>query len=386
MTDAEAQATSIEVDSEARILKVQALEISEPEVVDYFLEVPEDEWASHLRTVLRIGVLALRAVGTTERVDYIEKRFSALRSDFEAGLREVFDEDGRIAQVVERFFGDRGEVPEFIEALFGPDGQIVKDLFDPSQKGTPLAKLKDEILEGFVNLRKDLGIQEKEEELIEATALKGGDFEDLVQDLLSETVRPFGDTLERTTDAPGLLKGSKKGDFVVTLANPPDLRLVVETKATGSETYPSIEETMEEALENREAAYGLFVVRDVESVPRSVGWFNEYQGRFLVVALGSRGAEDRLHREMLEVAYRWARTRVLLRRAARAEGVDVTAVRQELERAETVLKRFRRIRTQCTNVSKAVQAIREEAKGIQEDLKEILDRIGTEVAPREEGE
>ncbi|MFQ5909983.1 MAG: hypothetical protein ACE5IJ_04585, partial [Thermoplasmata archaeon] len=209
--------------------------------------------------------------------------------------------------------------------------------------------------------------------------LKGKSFEDLCEDLLSGAVRPFGDTLERTTDKPGLIKGSKKGDFVIALSSRPDLRMVIETKYTGYQSYNTIESTMEEALENREAAYGIFLVRHVETLSKSIGWFNEYKNKFLVAALGSKEFEEELHQEMLEVAYRWARTRVLLREATIAEGVDATAIQRQLEAAETALSRFSRIRTQCTNAKKAIQAIRDEAAGIQEELSKILSRISSEI-------
>ncbi len=373
------------VDEVGRRLTVSHYTTSESEVVDYFSEIPEDERPLQFDTVVRVGVLGLRAVGTTERIDYIEKRFNSLKSDFEERLKEVFDEDGRIARLVERFFGEKGEVPEFIEELFGPEGQIVKELFDPSEKGSPIARLKDEIMEGFVRLRKDMGIHEKEEELVAVTTLKGRSFEDLFEELLSEPVRHFGDVLERTTDTPGLIKGSKKGDFVVTLANRPDLKVAIETKDIGHQSFNVIDQTMEETLENRDAQYGIFAVRHVETLPKGVGWFNEYKGKFLVVALSSEEAEEHLYREMVEIAYRWARTRLLIREAAIAEGIDATAIQRELDNAETVLGKFARIRTQCTNARKAVRAIGEEADRMQEEFKKILTRISGEIASALEG-
>ncbi len=353
---------------------------TESEIVDYFAEIAADELVAQFELVLKVGVLALRAVGTTERIDYIEKRFDALRTAFEERMREVFDEEGSIARLVERYFGEKGEVPEFIEDLFGPEGAILQDLFDPSQKGTPLANLKDEILEGFVKLRKDLGVQEREAELEAVTTLKGYKFEDLCENLLGEIARPFGDELERTTEQAGLIQGSKKGDFIITLANRPDLRIAIETKDTGHQSLNKIRETMEETLENREAGYGLFVVRNVETLAKSVGWFNEYQGRFLVVALGTASTEDHVYREMLETAYRWARTRLLVREARLREGVDASAIQRELEHANAILGRFRRIRTQGTNAMKAVQAIKREADGMQAELVEVLGHIEHEIA------
>ncbi len=77
--------------------------------------------------------------------------------------------------------------------------------------------------------------------------------------------------MERTTDTPGLIKGSKKGDFVVTLANRPDLRVAIETKDIGHQSFNVIDQTMAETLENRDAQYGIFAVRHVETLPKGVG-------------------------------------------------------------------------------------------------------------------
>lgn len=382
----------LNLDEVANEMVVSQFATRDPDVVQYFAEIPTTEREPRFETALKVGVTALRTIGTAERVDYVEKRFNQLRETFERNLEEVFGEHGEVEHLVEDYFGERGQVPEAIEEIFGdngqlarileqhfgPDGKIVKDIFDPSTKGTPLAKLKEEIERQLVELRKDLGLAAQAEEIAEVTPIKGRKFEDDFEEMVCDVARPLGDIVERTTDTPGLVKRSKKGDFVVTISDRPDIKLVFETRDTGTVSLHKVELDMKEALENRGASYGIFVARRIDTLPRSVGWFNEYWRNILVLAL-TEGKDSPVQEEILRVGYKWARIRALASEAAIAEGIDATRIGELIEDGRRSLRRFMQVRTQCTNAKQAVDAILQELNEIESTLQTDLDAIGTEI-------
>jgi hypothetical protein len=69
---------------------------------------------------------------------------------------------------------------------------------------------------------------------------------------------------------------------------------------------------MEEAIENRDADYGIFVASSIEYLPRTrLGWFSEVDQDFVVVAL-SDVDEEEIEPRFLKFAYHWARTKTIL--------------------------------------------------------------------------
>lgn len=355
---------------------VRDFETSDDEIVSYFSDIPAERLEERLRTSLKVGVVALKTIGTTEKIDYIEKEFYKLRQKFAESLTDTASE---LEKQLEEIFGKDGTFATIIDEHFGENGKLVKQIFDPTTEDTPLFKLKGIIVNKIEDLRRDLGIKEAVEEVKAVTPKKGFEFEDLCESLLSDIVRVHvGDELVRTTEVRGRISGSKKGDFVITLGERPDCKIVLETKDRESVTLPEIHKVTEEAIENREAKYGIFVTKWVESLPKSVGCFNEYQGNHLVCALTSKMHEGVINPEILHIAVCWARIRSLLE-MAEAEGLDISLIQAKLAEIHSKLELFARIKTECTNVEKAVKNIRslsdEIRNGIDTELGTIRDEI-----------
>jgi hypothetical protein len=92
----------------------------------------------------------------------------------------------------------------------------------------------------------------------------------------------------------------------------------------------------------REAEYAIFVIRDFESLPKSVGWFNEYNGNSLVCALGKNGNDGVLHEELLYIAYKWAKSKLILE-SLKENKIHVTALVQKGEAAKNKLRVFQSV-------------------------------------------
>lgn len=329
------------IEVENGTLVVKDFETSDDEVVSYFSDIPPENLNERFETSLKVGVVALKTIGTTERIDYIEKEFYKLRGKFSDNLTET-----------------ASKLEEQINEVFGEHGKLVKEIFDPTIKGTPLYQLRTLLIDEINGLRMELGIKEAVEEVKKVTPKKGFEFEDLCEELLAEIVKThLGDELTRTTDEIGRISGSKKGDFVIAVNGRPDCKIVLETKDVKHISLPEIHEIMKESIENREAKYGIFLTKWAESLPNSVGCFNEYQENHLVCSLTSKDHEGVVHPEILHIAVCWARIRSLLE-MAEAEGLNVSLIQSKIEEIRNKLKLFTRIKTECTNIKKAMTNIR----------------------------
>lgn len=366
-----------EIKVEDRTLVVRDFATDDQEVVSYFSGVPSESMENKFESSLKLGVVALKTVGTAERIDYIEKEFGKLKQEFFDITEKT--KEGIEDQIID-IFGEDGSFSTIINEHFGKDGKLVKQILDPSREGSPLYQLRTLIVERIDGLSTELGIEKEVEKVIEETPKKGFKFEDICEDLLSDVVKThLGDKLERTTDIPGRVNGSKKGDFVIILGKRPDCRIVLETKDIGAISLPKIHKIMKEAIENRDAKYGIFVTKWAESLPKSVGCFNEYEGNQLVCAVTSKENEGNIQKEMLYVAVCWARIRSLLE-TAEAEGINVSLIQNKIKKVESKLQMFSSIKRECTNVQNSVKSIRKLSDDIKGGVCTQLDEIQEEIA------
>jgi hypothetical protein len=159
-----------------------------------------------------------------------------------------------------------------------------------------------------------------------------------------------------------------------------DNRLMVnefEMKDVGAFSQPDIINTLNEAMKNREASYGILVVKSVESLPASVGWFNEYSGNQLVCALSSEHSEEPiLHEEIMFIAYKWAKARTLLE-TIKEERIDAVFVRDRIAAIQAKLSSLKAIRTQCSNIEKSSDEIKALLKDAEREIREELASILT---------
>ena len=256
----------------------------------------------------------------------------------------------------------------------------MKDLFDPSRKGSPLYTLREEIRSEIARLKVDLKVAEKTVEMEQKTTLKGPIFEDLCEETLGKIAKMNGDKLERTSTITGKIRSSLKGDFVIQL-HENSKKIVLEVKDVGKKlTYPEIQRYLDEAMENRDAAYGIYLVKNVEALPQSIGFFGEHDGNKLVGALGDANSDGMLHNEILLIAYKWAKAKVLAE-SSKEDPINSEFIRVKISKIQKKLSELRTIKANCTNIQTTSQkihdAIGEMERDINKDLSEVLDSLAS---------
>ena len=353
-------------------LLINGFETSDEEVVTYFEEIEPQARMQRLKNVKKTGVIALKTVGIAQKIDYIEKEFARMNTEFNKSVENTLEQ---LDDKIESIFGEDGEFAEVIKGHFGEDGKIIKELFDPSRQGTPLNTLRNEVRNEINSLKTDLKLDSQKESIEKKTPLKGYKFEDVCEVALSNIARHNGDKVERTSDIVGCLRPSKKGDFVIELKGT-SRKIVYEVKDMDNRlTFPGIDKSIEEAIQNRNASYGVFLVKNVEALPQSVGWFNEYGDNKLVCALGSELMPNVIHEEVLHISYNWAKMRVFAE-AMNEKKIDSAFIENRISEVRKKLHGLNKVKVDCTSIENSIKDIRnvveETQSQIDNDLSEIL--------------
>jgi hypothetical protein len=351
---------------------------------------PEDERRELLLRALRIGLVALQDAGASLDVDAVRREFEmmvrqaeALNERLTARVDEVLrtnfaDGDGRLPRTLEAFLGDRGQLRTFTRELFDEerrdsaigrmrvllgtffdgDASRLALLLDPTRMGSPLHQFRSEVSRGFEHLNERLSAIEAAASARAAerarSAAKGADFEDLIEGLLAQSLRGTDHLLERTSDTPGHVLGSKKGDFVIALdpgsVRGASVRLVVECKDRGI-SGRAMREELEEARRNRDAAVGL-VVFSTAHAPSGIAPFDVRLGD-VYCAIDPQDPEP----ATLEAAFRLARLLAMSTIRGPAVVVDTDAVRAALARVSSELDALRALKTRLTAIGTAASAV-----------------------------
>jgi hypothetical protein len=338
-------------------LRVTDLTIEDPSVVDYFAALDDDEVQQRLHEIIRVGVTAIQAGDTAANTELVRRRFEALEQRLEDELDAVF--------------GDRGSLPEMLEDHLGENGRLT-DLFDPHADGTPIAKLRTDILGEVKEFRDTVMEKEGANKLREDTTLSGFDYEEELWAQLQALARIHGDGVERTGETTGVGR-SKKGDFVVEVDGKGP-RFVIEAKDTKM-SLPEIKSELEESIPNRDAVFGVLLAKKRDQLADKVGWFNEYEGNQLVAAV-TDGEDDRLFDPLVRFVYSYARTRALAEYSNVTADINFSAVRGEIEGLNDDLGAVTQIKTRCTEIEGLSDKIRQDADNLRERISERSRAIG----------
>lgn len=381
----------LELDYGTSTLIVNGFSTSDREIFNYFSEVPENEMEDRFATALKVGVVALKVLGTTERVDYVEKCFSKMEHEMDTIIEDTFGERGKLKIMVEEYFGENGRMSRAMETTFGeegrfdrtlqnhfgPDGKLVKEVFDLINPESPLAKLKHEFERHFEDLRKDLKIEIAVEEEMRKSVRKGRKFEDDLEPTIDDIAKSMGDMVERTGDKSGFIHDSKVGDFVISIGDCPEIGFVIEAKDKKVKDQ-EIREEMRKAIANRGVQYGLMVCKDSSCLPDWGRVFSEYGRSIAVISLGDE-PDSPLQEDYLRLGYKWARSRALNAMADIKPEIDTKFILDKIEETKKLTTTLVHSKRLCTQIKGAADQIYDKMEEVKQTLEKDLDAINTEL-------
>jgi hypothetical protein len=326
---------------------------------------------------------------------------------FERQFEEVFGPDnGQLARELERRFGDgsalsvQNRVREAVAETLARSREELVRQFSAADDRNPLADFKTAavhsinqaaarsdatqraLLQKLGEVQRELQALRDEKEKIEEVeaerergTAKGRSFEEHVAEAVDAIALAQGDVAEAVGDwkeATG-----KTGDVVVSIdatAGPPRGRIVVEAKDRRLSSPRALGE-LDEAMAERSADFAVLVVPTAQEVPARLEPLREYNGDKLVVALDPDSGML-----PLELGYRLARARVLMKRAD-GDGIDAGAVRDTVERALAALSEERKIKQQLTGAKTGIDKAYGLVEAMGARVRGLLAEIDTLVRP-----
>src|SRR3954471_4743090 len=267
----------------------------------------------------------------------------AVADFFDKRVEQVFGaENGQLAKELSRLFADGSSeaVQHQLRQVMGEAaGRMREDLlkqFSSADGFNPLADFKAGTMaamrraaeqqdlnlkamgEQLAGLRIEVQkLQAEKEKLAEVAAeherstAKGRPYEEAVFEAIDAIAAAQGDDCDAVGDMPGV--GGRKGDVLVGIdgcAGPPRGRIIFEAKNSQVPKKRALAE-LDEAMAQRDASYGVWVVPSEEQLPARTQALREINGDKLFVVYDPH---DR-SRLALEVAYSLVRARVLMARA-----------------------------------------------------------------------
>ena len=383
-------------------LEITNLEIDDPDVIGYIEQYEGEEQVTAITHALRIGILTMQIAETSKEEEFVRRSFNEMKRDLEEEIerieREVeakFGTDGEVPQIFDEHLGPDGELKRQLEETFsedgtfvecldrelGEDGERIQAALDPDREGTPTYRLKRDFKEEINSLRDKIEEQatkeETREEITRKTPLKGHEFEDQVYDLLSDLVYGTSDEVKYTANKSGEIEGREVGDFVLTL-NDTGQRIVVEAKSDQGYSQREIKEELEDAIENRDADYGIIVFECESYIPNKIGYFHEFDDERLSIAL-SDNEDDEIDPAFLRIGFNWARTRAIQNRIDSGSEFDPEQVETAVTEITDSIDRFSTIRSKSTRIKGIADEIDNELDDIESDIKSRLATIRMEI-------
>jgi hypothetical protein len=329
---------------------------------------------------------------------------------FENQFASVFGEqDGQLAKELERRFGDgsaasvQNRVREAVSETLAKSREDLVRQFSASDERNPLADFKASavqqihqaaarsdatqraLLEKMAELEKQMQALRLEKEKLEEVdaerergTAKGRSFEEAVASAVDELALAQGDVAEAVGD----LKEAtgKVGDVVVAIDacnGPARGRIVIEAKDSRLSSPKALRE-LDQAMAERSADFAVLVVPTEDEVPAKMEPLREYNGDKLVVALDPDAGSL-----ALEVGYRLARARVLMKRSD-SDGIDAGAVRDAADRALAALAEERKVKQQLTGAKTSIDKAYEHVETMTARVRGLLQEIDALVRPADE--
>jgi len=381
---------------------IKNLAVKDHEVFEVISDQAELERPEFIKRALKVGVIALRDVLVSEKIDYVKREFDGLCIELEGIFRQKLGKEGMQGEL-ERVFGEKGELHSCLQKLFGDDGKLVRDILDmnnskspigqlrktiesyfvgkdseiysmldPNSKDSPMSRLKTEILQRLDRIENDIATYLSKKEVIDKAPKKGFIFEDTLEDFLLRLSKPFGDIVEKTGTQKGKL-GSKTGDFVVTLNDPtikgqaPRIVIEAKTNANARLTIKSLVGELREAILNREAAFAIVVTDNALS--EAVGCFRDFEGDKIICAFGDNGLP-------LEVAYRIARTHLIMKiHETPQRSIDTGKICGIISKISNDLNTVKGIKAKLTSIGSTAETIADDIKSLEQNIRDSLDDL-----------
>ncbi len=370
-----------------------------------------DDPAKTVGDAIEIGARVLDREQAAANAEYVRTEFEKAAQEldrqfsdkartvadhFGQKVDEVFgEESGQLAKEFEKLFSDgstasvQNRVRELVAEMLVKSREDLVRQFSAADGSNPLADFKastvrelgrmverlNEMQEQVVALRAEKEKLEALDAERERGTAKGRSFEEQVAEAVDAIAIAQGDVADAVGDQKGAT--GKTGDVLVSIDacnGPARGRIVFEAK-NAKLSSPEARRELSRGMRERDADFAVLVVPADDKVPAKLTPLREYEGDKLVVTC----EPDTTVPLPLELGYRLARARVLMKRAGPG-GVDSGAVREAVERAAAELGEVRKVKSQLTGAKTGIDSAYEMIEAIAERVRAQLSEVETLVA------
>ena len=246
--------------------------------------------------------------------------------------------------------------------------QVISEL-DPTKDTSPFHSINKQLV--FL-----LGAQgeEKGQKSADANSPQHGrDFNKTMDGLLQKLASQTGDQALYTNDITSET-GSKVGDEVITIdsnfTNGHTAAVVWEFKAVKTVTQTAALTEISDAMENRHAQSGVFVLARTE---HNANWapFSMFHGRRAIVVVDQNNIDELL----IQYAHIWSRVEAIRSFGIHQEGIDSDRLMVLIEEAEKSFKGLIQVKGAHTGIQTSLNEAVDWLKDTQNDLKTKLSEI-----------
>jgi len=161
-----------------------------------------------------------------------------------------------------------GKMRVLFEDYFDKRKGKISDLLSPFEDDSPIKQLKEEIFKKIQDLRDELIKEKSKAEIMEKTTLKGGNFEEVVLESIQDFCSEYEDKINFVGENLG--KTNKIGDIAVDINGDENKRVIIECKDSGSYSHKKTLDEINDAIENRNAKFGIFLFKSQSQIPSAL--------------------------------------------------------------------------------------------------------------------
>lgn len=346
-------------------------------------DIHEDKREDFIKKAIVIGAIGLRNLYLTENVDYIEKEFKVILKDLESQSKDIKNNlEKEFRELLKNSENQSKDIKSMIEKTLDVDSNtsslgkmrvLFEDYFDkrkgkisdlpsPFEDDSPIKKLKEEIFKKIQELRDELIKEKSQEEIIEKTTLKGGNFEEVAV----ETIEDFCSEYEDKICPCGEILGRKNkiGDITIDINGDENKRIVVECKDSSAYSYKKTIDEINDAIENRNAKFGIFLFKTQSQIPSALTPV-KITNTYIITSLD----------QGIYFAIRVARLFVEKSMEARQKEIPIDEIQKEVEKIMTKLSDFKNIHSKLTQIDNASDYIRRNIDRLKKDIEEGLNSV-----------
>jgi hypothetical protein len=255
-----------------------------------------------------------------------------------------------------------GKMRILFEQYFDKKGGKINDLLNPFEDNSPIKKLKDEILGKIQELREELLKEKSKEEIIEKTALKGGNFEEVVLESAEDFLSEYEDKVTFVGENTGNV--NKIGDITVDIEGNQNKRIIIECKDSCAYSHKKTLDEINDALGNRDAKFGIFLFKSASQIPASLAPM-KITNNYIVTCFENYG---------LYFALRVARLFVEKGSESKQE-IPIAEIQKIVEGMQIKLLDVKNIQMKLTQIDNASSYIRENTDRLKKDIEEGLSAV-----------